>query len=562
MSLPSLLVIDDQYARDTTEWGLFLHRTGLAEADVGTTNKRTAGKVKTLIAEVVLCSGQRVEPGRVENDYEVIRAAVCSGGGRGEDWALIFLDVSFDSGELRDAGSPRGQHGDGDFGERMLSRLAKDFPDLPVVMLTSKRQEELGDHGTPYLWKQGLNRHTVQAALLRHGRLDSTQVRALLELGDEVVAEAPGTVAVVREAFLNSGSKLPILILGESGTGKEILARYVHRLSGRTGSFVAVNCGAIPAELLESDFFGHEKGAFTGAVGLRKGRFEQADGGTLFLDEIGEMPLAMQVKILRVLQEGTFERVGGTQTITVDVRIVCATNRNLEEARVKGEFREDLFYRINNITITLPPLRDRRQDIGPLARLFLAKAAEIGGKTGISLTPEAVLTLEGYYFPGNVRELENLMGRLANGAGSHEVIGRDAVTRLLASAVPIDPAAPPPLQPAATGETISLTGLAEALAQTRIDSNAPALNGIKAKLDAAHRELLQRLAGAALERCRDPVTGVLNRQRAMQLLSGDPTLTGRGPARVLNEILGRKQENRITEEDLESLVRLWKGKNT
>ena len=204
-----------------------------------------------------------------------------------------------------------------------------------------------------------------------------------------------------------------VLILGESGTGKEVVARNIHTLSSRQGNpFVPINCGAIPGELLESELFGHEKGAFTGAITARQGRFELADGGTLFLDEIGDMPLAMQVKLLRVLQEHAFERVGSNKSIGVNVRVIAATHRNLELAIKEGKFREDLFYRLNVFPIEMPPLRDRGSDI-PLLINELISRLEEEGKPSLRLMPDAIEILSTYKWPGNVRELANMVERLS-----------------------------------------------------------------------------------------------------------------------------------------------------
>ena len=204
-----------------------------------------------------------------------------------------------------------------------------------------------------------------------------------------------------------------VLILGESGTGKEIAARHIHELSGRVGRpFVPVNCGAIPADLLESELFGHEKGAFTGALTTRLGRFEFAEGGTLFLDEIGDMSLQMQVKLLRVLQERSFERVGSNRTIHCNVRIIAATHRDLDQAIVANRFREDLFYRLNVFPLQMPPLRDRLDDLPVLIEHLLERQAQ-GGRQRIRLAEEAMLRLARNPWPGNVRELANLLERLA-----------------------------------------------------------------------------------------------------------------------------------------------------
>lgn len=204
----------------------------------------------------------------------------------------------------------------------------------------------------------------------------------------------------------------PVLITGESGTGKELIASAVHEYSPRRkNEMVAINCGAIPENLLESELFGHEKGAFTGAVAKRAGRFEHCDGGTLFLDEIGDMPLSVQVKLLRVLQEGTFSRVGSNETLKSDVRILAATNKDLANEVAEGNFREDLYYRLNVVEINLPPLRKRPEDIPLLAEFFLQRLARKYGLARIRLSGEAVESLQKHPWPGNVRELENTMAR-------------------------------------------------------------------------------------------------------------------------------------------------------
>ena len=207
-------------------------------------------------------------------------------------------------------------------------------------------------------------------------------------------------------------TKTNVLVEGESGTGKELVAKAIHYQSPRREKpFVAITCGAIPDGLMESELFGHMKGSFTGAIANKAGLFEMADGGTVFLDEIGELPLAIQVKLLRVIQERSFRRVGGTEDITVDVRIISATNKTLEEEVKKGNFREDLYYRLNVLQIRMPPLRERLSDVPILARHFLDKYAKEHGKDVKGITTVAMRILEGYSYPGNVRELENVIER-------------------------------------------------------------------------------------------------------------------------------------------------------
>ena len=203
-----------------------------------------------------------------------------------------------------------------------------------------------------------------------------------------------------------------VLIRGESGTGKELVARAIHNISNRNKlALVKVNCAALPSELIESELFGHEKGAFTGAVNNRKGRFELADKGTIFLDEIGELPMELQAKLLRAIQEGEFERLGGERTLKVDARIIATTNRNLEEAISKNQFREDLYYRLNVYPIECPPLRERQEDIPLLVQHFLKKYGPAFGKKIDSVPTSVMEKLMSYHWPGNIRELENIVER-------------------------------------------------------------------------------------------------------------------------------------------------------
>jgi len=228
-----------------------------------------------------------------------------------------------------------------------------------------------------------------------------------------IVGESAAIREVTEKVKLVARCNLPVLLCGESGTGKELFARAIHEFSPRKEKpYIRLNCAALSETVLESELFGHDKGAFTGAIGMRKGRFEMADGGTLFLDEIGEISTTFQAKLLRVLQEGEFERVGGNHTIKVDVRLVTATNRNLEAAVIAGDFRSDLYYRISVVPIFLPPLRERRGDIPLLAREFLKRFNKEHG-VSLSISPRAMEVLGAFDFPGNVRELESCVRRTA-----------------------------------------------------------------------------------------------------------------------------------------------------
>lgn len=257
-------------------------------------------------------------------------------------------------------------------------------------------------------------KHKQFSELLRRASLQQQAASAVVQPASGGPTGASQAVRRVRRMIEQVAPfDTTVLITGESGTGKEVAARTLHDLSGRRDApFVAVNCGAIPSELLESELFGHEKGAFTGAITTRKGRFEMADGGTLFLDEIGDMSLPMQVKILRVLQERTYERVGSNHSVQCNVRIIAATHRNLEEKIINGSFREDLFYRLNVFPIEMPPLRSRLEDL-PLLIKDIITSLEDDARGSVSLTREAISMLRAYHWPGNVRELHNLIERLS-----------------------------------------------------------------------------------------------------------------------------------------------------
>jgi len=270
----------------------------------------------------------------------------------------------------------------------------------------------------------------VDAALKAQAEMKAaTAMKATLtveEHQDSIVGKSPAMQQVFKMVGRVSHSDAPVMITGESGTGKELVARAIHHYSPRkTKTFVAINCAAIPEQLLESELFGHEKGAFTGATGQRVGRFEQCNGGTLFLDEIGDMPMQLQSKILRVLQDGDFSRVGGNDVLKSDVRIIAATNRNLEQEVGEKRFREDLFYRLNVVRIHLPPLRQRVEDIQPLAEYFLQRVSTQKRLPKLRLTEDAARVLEAYGWPGNVRELENTIQSAVVLAGSDLLLPKD-----------------------------------------------------------------------------------------------------------------------------------------
>ena len=292
-----------------------------------------------------------------------------------------------------------------------------------------------------------------------------------------IVGECPAVERMREQIRRVAPSNGRVLITGENGAGKELAAFAIHALSKRSGgAFVKLNCAAIPKDLLESELFGYEKGAFTGAVASKKGRLELADGGTLFLDEIGDLALDAQAKLLRALETGEIERVGGTRTAKVDVRLLAATNKDLAAAVKSGDFREDLYFRLNVLPVAVPPLRERKADIGPLASHFLARFAEAEGRAPMKLTDDARELLEEYHWPGNVREMRNLMERAVVLVKDDEVTAADLNPWLES--------------PPEEGEDAGLKGK---VARSEIDS-------IRRALDAADWNVTQAAAGLGIDR--------------------------------------------------------------
>jgi DNA-binding NtrC family response regulator len=298
-------------------------------------------------------------------------------------------------------------------------------PAVPVVVITGSNNKQAaleairrGAYGffqKPFD-EEEVSHIVAQAARVRGLEAEVLRLRCELTMFrgfGRFVGASLALERILKQARAVADTNVTVLITGENGTGKEVLARAIHEESARRDRpFVAVSCAALPESLIESELFGHEKGAFTGAVQARKGRFELADGGTLFLDEVGELTPAVQVKLLRVLQERTFERVGGTRTVEVDIRLITASNRDLEQEVERGAFRRDLFYRLNVVPLHLPPLRERREDIPVLAAHFAAKAAEKYERPMPELDPSLLESVLEYEWPGNIRELENLVERL------------------------------------------------------------------------------------------------------------------------------------------------------
>jgi len=400
----------------------------------------------------------------------------------------------------------------GQSGLDLLRRIHATRPQLPIIVMTA--HADLGNAVSAYeggAFEYLPKPFDIDQVVDLVRRAAQSVQRPAAGAGDdsgptELLGKAPAMQQVFRAIGRLSRSAVTVLITGESGTGKELVARALHDHSPRASRpFIALNTSAIPSELLESELFGHEKGSFTGADSQRRGRFEQADGGTLFLDEIGDMPTALQTRLLRVLAEGEFYRVGGQTPVRVDVRVVAATHQDLEDRVARGLFREDLFHRLNVIRIELPPLRSRREDIADLLAHYLRVAATELGVDAKTMAPDALAALEAYGWPGNVRELVNLCRRLTVLAPGTEVRAEDLPAEILGAAGAAGSGA------AGEGWAALLARWAEAEAQR---SGAPPL------LDTAAPEFERTLIRVALKH-----TGG-HRQDAAKLLGwGRNTLT-------------------------------------
>ena len=324
-------------------------------------------------------------------------------------------------------------------GIKLLGHLKESWPDLPVIMMTAygtveKAVEAMKKGAFDYITKpfknedlmRGIRRALEMGRLLRENRTLTEALKERYSFGN-IIGKSKPMMEIYRMIEKVAASKANILVTGESGTGKELIAKAIHYHSPRSqGPFVPVNCSALADTLLESELLGHEKGAFTDAHAMRKGRFELAHGGTIFLDEIGEMAPNLQAKILRVLQERKFERVGGTSSVEVDVRVIAATNRELKEEVATGRFREDLFYRLNVVNIAIPPLRERTDDLPLLIAHFIKKYGhEAGGRPEIKVDPDALRRMYSYSWPGNVRELENVIERAVILSSSGSIMPED-----------------------------------------------------------------------------------------------------------------------------------------
>ena len=433
----------------------------------------------------------------------------------------------------------------GGSGIELLSKVKARMPGLPVIVMTAYSDIDSAvsafqGGAFEYLPKPF---DVPKAVELIRRAVDESLRENVVEAGPGAMPEMLGQAPAMQDVFRGIGrlsqSHVTVMITGESGSGKELVARALHKHSPRAGGpFVAINTAAIPKDLLESELFGHERGAFTGAQTTRRGRFEQADGGTLFLDEIGDMPFDLQTRLLRVLSDGQFYRVGGHQPLKANVRVIAATHQNLEERVRQGVFREDLFHRLNVIRLRLPPLRERREDIPMLTRFFLARSAKELGVDAKRISEAALQRLVAFDFPGNVRQLENVCHWITVMAPAQVVEAEDLPPELLApqrggAAVPVQTVTEP------TAEAVNLPPLAA--------SSAPALPAAP-------------LVGMPALAEEDWVAGMEREVRSL-LASGQEgvwdTLTRRFEARMITAALDVTRGRRI-----EAAQRLGIGRNT
>ncbi len=553
MSTINVFLIDDQLGTNDD-----LANAAFAQCKIATFN---TSHEENEIVHVLRNSGQVRKGNTVRNDVEATLAALVEKGSV-SNISLVLLDMRFDSGVLDEAGIPSGNADDERFGYVLHKAIKSQYPDLPIVFISTYAQAEIGDETLNYLAKSDITDQSLSLCLLRFARLNAEQRNKLLNLQDEIVA-SDGLLSAYITAFEMAPLPIPVLITGETGSGKEVLARYVHKQSERNGkAFIAINVNAIPRELFEDTFFGHERGAFTGATEPKPGLFELADGGSLFLDEIGDLPLDLQVKLLRVLETGVVRRIGGKVEIPVDVRLIAATNNMDEQGGVKG-LREDLKYRLSGQPIHIPPLRERREDIIPLATKMLENSCQKFKKHGLGFGESAIQALQQYAFLGNARELLNRVSSAVARTGNRTLITAQSLGISPENVVEQEPSkdesqAPEQVEDLSSPSNSSFREWLDQGLLIKIPTKLTDLDGIKKPLDMVVARLNHDLALAALDATRHPVTKALVPTTAMQHISSDPEIKGAKPKRLLAQMLGRLQDGQIENDELNELIAAWK----
>ncbi len=429
--IPRILLIDDIFGSSTMDRRNLCRNFALVDV---TGDDEKPASIQGPIAEAVFCSGQVRQANTVKNDVNVAIEIVNKGWDRGAErqWALILLDLRFVSGQIVD-GEPEGQPGDDSFGLVILDAVHERFPDMPIVIISSRERAgviedcrrrgasdfiQRHEHGTATLSPKEI----LRAKILEHGLIEDS--RDLTDEKNRIIGKSVEILKTLRAARRAATGKGNILILGETGTGKELLARYIHDLSPKSeGPYKFYPPHGTAETLQEDELFGHVKGAFTGANFEREGLFEMANGGTLFIDEIGDIPEGLQNKLLRPIENRVVKRQGGNKQIPIDVQIVLATNKNLEEHAKTGKFKSDLLNRINAYTITLPPLRERKEDIPLISeRLLEVLCKENNAHWPREILPETMTLLKNHGWRDNVRGLRNALERAIKDNRDSELI--------------------------------------------------------------------------------------------------------------------------------------------
>lgn len=558
-----ILVIDDELGRLDYKRAEFIQRWDLSPQ---------AQFAKEVAFEFI--TSQHHQTDRIVNDSALAVAHVAH---NPERWALVLLDMQFDHGTLL-GGEPVSS--DPQFGLTIQAELEREFPALPIVQFTAQTQSNLRRQDGVYLSKLGSTPDDLRLLLVAHGRASMRAKAQLLQVPADTVVASATMVALYAQVYRLARSNIvtPILIRGESGTGKEHLARYIHSVSGRSDQFLPVQVSGYSANLLESELFGHEKGAFTDASAQHSGAFSRAGKGTLFLDELGALSPELQAKLLRVVGERTFSRMKGTVALPVECAIVAATADNLE---ANGS-RKDLIARFN--VVTIPPLRERPEELLNLAEHFLAQMQKQVGKSGLTLSSAARAALLQANFPENARQVEKAVMQAVVSVSNHGLIqpahlGLPVLASAVVNAPPAASTLPVVAPVSAAVQAVPLptphaqqVPIQEALSHAAVQAPKPTLEsviaqlslvsvpttpdglrGALAALDAALSQVHKQLAIAALQACRHQVSGKIKVGPAVQLLTSEAKLTTTNAARKLNSLLGLKQDVTLSAADLLAL---------
>jgi DNA-binding NtrC family response regulator len=478
-----------------------------------------------------------------------------------QDWGLVLLDMQFDHGPLL-RGEP--MEADTQFGLTIHALLEQHYPNLPIVHFTALQQSDLRRQDSHYLSKLDGTLDDLRLALVERGRVPLALKRRLLRMPDDTITSSDATIRLYADVYRRARTDTPLLIRGATGTGKEHLARYFHLVSPHaSGEFVAIQISSISADLYESELFGHERGAFTGANKSHDGVFARADSGTLFLDEIGALPPALQAKLLRAVGERMYRRVGGTRVLQLKCGVVAATQDDLESTG----FREDLLARFGSVTI--PPMSERREEILPLARHFLELAQQRDGKRGIVFSRDAESFLEQADYPDNARGLRRAieqavlklssnsvvqpghLGTLSSGS-QQSPMAETSGQSLLSNPMADGTAAYRPPGYETRNPNSKLDDLIPALSACAIPGNTEELRGLLSRLEHVTEQVRREIAMAALQSCRHPVSGKIRVLPAMQLITGNASMSPLQAKRKLSEILGRNQRDGVSAEELEA----------